>query len=289
MSLWRSITRFAQEPRPSYVFEMSEAGIAYAAGGKRGFEPFPPGTLQPSPVEDNLRVPNAATDAIQRIAPPNGSGKKRRTAAVILPDHSVRVSLLDFDSFPSAADEREALVRFRVKKTIPFDIDSASVSYFVQPAAAASKTGKKSVDVVAVTVSFEILARYEALFRGAGFQPGEVTASALAALELYREPGVAVIAKLAGNVLTVMAVDEGQLKLFRCLPIEEPSEEEILGVLQPTFAYVEDELGRTVDKLVTCGLERAPGVLKVPVELLRSRLGPVNGFNAGLLGYLEGL
>ena len=285
MSLWRSITRFAQEPAPSYVFEMSEAGIAYAAGGKRGFEPFPPGTLLASPVEDNLRVPNAASDAIQRISPVNGGGKKRRSAAVILPDHAVRVSLLDFDSFPSSPEERQALVRFRVKKTIPFDIESASVSYWVQPAG----NSKKNVDVIAVTVAFEILARYEALFRGAGFQPGEVTASSLAALELYREPGVAVIAKLAGSILSVMALDDGQLRLFRCLPIEDASDEEILSVLQPTFAYVEDELGRAVGKLVTCGLERLPGSLRVPVEPLRSRLGPVNSSNAGLLGYMEAM
>ena len=29
------------------------------------------------------------------------------------------------------------------------------------------------------------------------------------------------IAKLTGNVLTVMAVDDGRLKLFRCLTVEE--------------------------------------------------------------------
>jgi type IV pilus assembly protein PilM len=284
MSPLRAITRFAQEPAPSYVFELSEAGIAYSIGGKRGFEALPAGTLQPSPVEDNLRVPNVAADAIQRIAPANGSGKKRRPAAIILPDHAVRVSLLDFDSFPSSTEERLALVRFRVKKAIPFDIDSASVSYSARPT---SKDGKKGADVIAVSVAFEILARYEALFRGAGFQPGEVTASSLAALELHRDPGVAVIAKLAGATLTVMVLDDGQLKLFRCLPVEDASDEELLSVLQPTFAYVEDELGRSVGKLVTCGLTQAPAGLRVPVEVLRSRLGPVNGSIAGLLGYLE--
>jgi len=288
MSFLRAITRFAQEPAPNYVFEMSEAGIAYSIGGKRGFEALPPGTLQASPVEDNLRSPSAAAEAIQRIVPDNGasggSGKRRRPAAVILPDRAVRVSLLDFDSFPTSAEERLALVRFRVKKTIPFDIDSAAVSYSVRP----SSGTKKSVDVIAVTVAFEILARYEALFRGAGFQPGEITASSLAALELYREPGVVVLAKLAGSALTVMALDDGQLRLFRCLPVEDASDEELLSVLHPTFSYVEDELGRSVGKLVTCGLAQPPAGLKVPVEQLRSRLGPVNAANAGLLGYMEG-
>jgi type IV pilus assembly protein PilM len=283
MSLWRAITRIAQEPPPANVFELSEAGIAYSIHGKRGFEALPAGALLASPIEDNLRVPNAVADAIQRIAPANGGGKKRRPAAVILPDHAVRVSLLDFDSFPASHEERLALVRFRLKKTLPFDIDSASVSYWVRP----SNGGRKEVEVVAATVALEILARYEALFRNAGFHPGEVTSSALAALELYRDSGVAVVAKLAGNILTVMVLDDGQLKLFRCVPVEAPSDDEILGVLHPTFAYIEDELGRSAGKLVTCGLERVPAGLRAPAEPLRSRLGPVNGFNAGLLGYLE--
>ena len=53
---------------------------------------------------------------------------------MILPDYAARVSVLDFDSFPSTPEEQLSLVRFRVKKTIPFDIDSAAVSYYVQPA-----------------------------------------------------------------------------------------------------------------------------------------------------------
>jgi type IV pilus assembly protein PilM len=240
------------------------------------------GTLVASPVEDNLISVDVASQTIQRIAP-GGGAKKRRPAAVILPDHAVRVSLLDFDSFPSAPEEQMALVRFRVKKTVPFDIESAAVSYWVQPGTG----GKKKSDVVAVTVAFEILARYEALFRAAGFQPGDVTSSSLAALELYREPDVVVIAKLAGHVVTIMAIAEGRLKLFRCLTLEAVTDEELLAVLHPTFAYVEDELSRPVSKLILCGFGRAPEGISVPTDTLTSRLGPVNGFNAGLLGYLE--
>jgi len=259
MSLWKQLTRFAQDPAPSYVFEMSEAGVAYSSNGQQGFADFPEGTLVASPVEDNLLSADVASQAIQRIASQSGSGKKRRPAAVILPDYAVRVSLLDFDSFPSAPEEQLALVRFRVKKTVPFDIESAAVSYWIQP----GTPGKKK-EVVAVTVAFEILARYEALFRSLGFHPGEVTSSALAALELYREPGVVVIAKLAGNVVTIMAVADGHLKLFRCLSLEEVTDEELLGVLHPTFAYVEDELLQPVSKLLLCGFGRAPEGISVP-------------------------
>ncbi len=131
MSLWKTLTRFAQDPAPAHVFEFSEAGVAYSANGHQGFARTSPGSLVVSPVEDNLLSADVVSQTIQRVAPANGG--KKRPAAVILPDNAVRVSLLDFDSFPSSPEEQLALVRFRVKKTVPFDIESAAVSYYVQP------------------------------------------------------------------------------------------------------------------------------------------------------------
>jgi type IV pilus assembly protein PilM len=282
MSLLRSITRLVKDPPPSYVFEFSEEGLAYSHDGKTGFEPFPPETLRPSPIEDNVLRADAVAELIGRVAPPNGS--KRRSAAILLPDATVRVSVLDFDSFPDSAEEQLSLVRFRVKKTIPFDVESASVGYYMQPGA--NRHGKK--EVVAATVSLEVLARYEALFRKAGFQTGDVTVSALAALNLYRGgEGVDVLAKLAGTTLTVMAVASGRLKLFRCLALEEATEEEIMSVLHPTFAYAEDELGSPARRLILCGFENLPAGVPCQIEPLRGRLGAPGAFNAGLFGYLE--
>jgi type IV pilus assembly protein PilM len=286
MALWKQITRLVKDPPPDHIFELSEAGIAYARNGETGFQAFEPGVLAVSPVADNLLQPKAITSALARIAPPNGA--KRRPTTVILPDYAARVSLLDFDSFPSSPEEQLPLVRFRVKKTIPFDIDSAAVGYWAQPA----KAGVKKVEVIAVTVAMEILARYEAVFRTANLYPGEVTTSGLAALNLYGAGGVVVIAKLTGNVLTVMAVDDGQLKLFRCLMVEgcngeERNNDEILAVLNPTFAYIEDELGQKPEKLVLCGFTKPLEGLNIEMEPLRSRLGTANAYNAGLLGYLE--
>ncbi len=69
-------------------------------------------------------------------------------------------------------------------------------------------------------MAFDIVARYEALFRAAGFHPGEVTTSSLAALNLYRGEGVAVVAKLSGQVLTVTVLSGNTIKLFRCVKLE---------------------------------------------------------------------
>jgi type IV pilus assembly protein PilM len=286
MSFFSNIAGLIQDPPPEFVFELSEAGIAYARGGDPGFAAFEPGVLIPSPVEDNLPRPERAAALLEKIAAQGPGGKTRsRRATLILPDHAARVSVLDFDSFPSSAAEQLALVRFRVKKTVPFDIESAAVSYFAQPV-----EGSKRQEVVAVTVALEVLARYEALFRNAGFHPGEITTSALAALNLYHQaargeaPGV--LAKLAGQVLTVMVIAGGRLRLFRCLALEDASAEEIRSVLHPTLAYAEDELGARVERLTVCGFSQVP-LDDVAAEPLRSRRGNAGAFNAGLLGYLE--
>lgn len=283
MSLLDSITSLVKDPPPAHVFELSEAGLAYSIRGQAEFEPFPEGVLIPSPVEDNLRRPEAISTVLARLAPANG-GKRRTPAALILPDYAARVTVLDFDSFPSAVEEQLPLVKFRVKKTIPFDIESAAVGHWIQP----GRGSKGKIEVVVVTIALEILARYEALFRNTGFQAGEVTTSGIAALNLCRDSDMAVLAKLSGKVLSVMVVAAGRLKLFRCLPLVDCDDEEMLSVLLPTFAYAEDELGTQVTKLILCGFPHVPQGLPVEAEVLRGRSGIVGAYNAGLAGYLEG-
>jgi type IV pilus assembly protein PilM len=292
MSILNQISRLVKDPSPNYVFELSETGIAFAQPangrpGEPGFVPFEPGTLVVSPVEDNIHKAEAVAAVLKRIAPLDRS-RKRRRAALILPDYAARVSVLDFDAFPTSPEEQLSLIRFRLKKTLPFDIDSAAVSYFPQ----AAEKGAP-IEVVAVIVALEIIARYEALFRAMNFHAGEVTTSALAALHLCppapRHDAVNVVAKLSANTLTVMVLRGETLKLFRCVALEKVTEEQILAVLQPTFSYVEDELAAPAEKLTLCGFPSgALSALHYEKEVLRSTFGAPGAFNAGLLGYLEG-
>ena len=117
---------------------------------------------------------------IGAVAPPNGHRKRR--AALILPDYCARIAVLDFDNFPTDPEEQLALLRFRMKKSVPFEVDSAIVSYAAQP----RKKDKEKIEVLAAVMSAEIVGHYEAPFRAAGFHPGLVTTSSLAALNLMQ-------------------------------------------------------------------------------------------------------
>ena len=129
-----SFANLLKDPPPTHAFELSEAGIAFARVNEpkeSNFMPFDAGVLLVSPAHDNIHQPHAVRDVIGAIAPPNGHRKRR--AALILPDYCARIAVLDFDNFPTDPAEQLALLRFRMKKSVPFDVDSAIVSYAAQP------------------------------------------------------------------------------------------------------------------------------------------------------------
>jgi type IV pilus assembly protein PilM len=289
----RFISRLLNDPPPRYVFELSEAGIAIARGGRPpqlGFQPLDPDVIAVSPVQDNILRMDALSAKVAALAPKGE--KKRQRAALILPDFAVRTSVLDFDAFPQDAAEQRALVRFRIKKSLPFDVESAAVNFYAQ----AAHNGRKKYDVVVSAAPFEILARYEAPFRAAGFEPGLVTTSALCAIEMVHGEGVSVMAKLGGRGLILAVVESGVLKLLRTIDLAGGTAAEVAGNLFPTFAYVEDQLGTKTRRVVACGFGPAVEDLRqeigsetdVEVEPLRSRFGAPEQHNAGLFGYLEG-
>jgi len=289
--LLQKLKSILREPPPAMAFEISASGIAAARIGSRTeleFQPLKPGTLAVSPLKENVVDPDDFTLTVRALAATQAA-RKRRDVALILPDYSTRMAVLDFDSFPSDAKEQTSLVRFRLKRSVPFDVDSAALSYWPQPAV------NKRVDVVVVVAPLEIVSRYEAPFRSAGMNPGFVTTSSLAALELAPEAGLTVIAKIAGHVLTLLVRDKSALRLVRCLEVASAEPDDIAAVLVPTLVYVEDNLGGRAERLILCGFGATAGAVErrfheelgLEVEPLRSPLAPPGENNAGLLGYLR--
>ena len=282
-----------QEPPPAMAFEITEAGITAARIGARAemsFQPLKPGTLSVSPLKENVNDPDDFSQAVRALVPPQ-AGRKRKDVALILPDFSTRISVLDFDSFPSDSKEQSSLIRFRLKRSVPFDVESAAMSYWPQ------SNGHKQVEVVSVIAPIEIVARYEAPFRSMGMNPGLVTTSSLAALELAPEGGLTVVAKISGHVLSVLVRDKGAVRLVRCIELPSTDLDDVSAVLLPTFVYVEDNLGGRAERLLLCGFgqrtdeaqRRFQEELGVEVEPMRSPLGTPGENDAGLLGYLRSI
>jgi len=270
------------DPPPAHAFELSGGGVAVAhrvaAGPETGFRPFASPVLQISPMRENVVDAEAFGAHIAALVSTQNASNKRRDAALILPDFCARIALLDFDSFPKDPVEQTALVRFRMKRTVPFEMDSAAVSF------EARRGETKNTEVLVAA----------AAFRAAGFQPGFVTTSMLATLDLLPKDGLQMVAKLSGAVLT-LAVCAGRLpKLVRCVEIGRLNAQEVMAVLYPTLAYAEDELKERLQRLLTCGFdaldqwdrEQCEQECGLRFEPLTTPWGAAGGHNAGLLGWL---
>src|SRR3979409_1642102 len=135
LMLLDTLKSLLQNPPPSMVFEISEAGIAATRIGTRTemeFQPLKYGTLAVSPLKENVVDPDDFLMAVRSMTWTQ-TARKRRDAALILPDFSARISVLDFDSFPPDPKEQASLIRFRLKRSVPFDVESAVLSYWVEP------------------------------------------------------------------------------------------------------------------------------------------------------------
>jgi type IV pilus assembly protein PilM len=301
MSLAAKLRSLFSEPPPEYVFEISEAGLAWAAAAQPSqiqWAPLAEGVVTVDPIEDNIREPEMYAAAVRAVVPAaSGKRQKQRCAALVLPDYCVRLAVLDFDTFPSDLSEQLALVRFRLKRAVAFDIESAAVACFPQ-----KREGSGKIDVAIAAVHRDVLARYEAPFRALGFQVGSVTPSNLAALALSPEAGYehtspSVVAKVTGRILAVSLLEGQRLRMIRCVEVPHATLDEAMEILIPTFAFCEDELGARPQVLHVAGLARSGGgaleeisaQLGLPVVPLRSRYGVPGPFNSGLLGALETL
>jgi type IV pilus assembly protein PilM len=274
--LFDKLRNAIEEPPPKYAFEVGPAGLAIWHQ-ERGH--------QFAAIEGLDRDPDAeALASLIRRNTPTVNGNKRRPAALILPDSCARLSLLDFDTFPRKAEEQLALIRFRLKRTVPFDIDMALVRYQVE-----SKSGE-GVNVVASAISIEKLAPYETAFRNAGFHPGFVTLSSLSMANLAAPDSA--LMKLNGSHFTFSFFEGDKLRLYRGLDLESASMEEILNVVDPTLAYLEDELRRKPHKIEACGLDDFNQALSQHFDSnwrLQYATLRADEYNAGLYGYLAAM
>ena len=139
-------------------------------------------------------------------------------------------------------------MRFRVKRSVPFDVDSAALSYWAQPAA-----GKK-VDVVVVMAPLEIVSRYEAPFRAAGTESraGDDLVAGRARTGAGRRaerPGETHRAACSRWWCGTRA-PSSWCAAWNC---RRPTWTISPAVLLPTFVYIEDNLGGRAEQLILCG------------------------------------
>src|SRR5215475_8322748 len=201
-------------PHPPLAVEISTDRIAGArlsrTGGLDGFavEPLPPGSIVPSAVETNIINMAGVKSVFESVC--TRLRAKSEDMAILLPDPVIRVFVQHFDEFPRSSAEAVPMLRWKLKKSVPFEVDETLISYMRQ----APREG--GVDVVTALGRLRIVREYESAAEQCGMQPGVVLSASLAAVFLLADRRPALLARISGVSLTTAIVREGVLCGYRC-------------------------------------------------------------------------
>jgi len=246
--------------RPPTAVEIAPEGVLAArrSAGKSepdhghiyAFAALPAGALVPSIEEPNLRAPedvvSAIRSALDQVSP------RTRAITLVLPDTLIRVFVLDFDSLPPKPAEAVPVVRFRLRKMVPFDVEHAGVSYQVLD------RNESECKVLAAIIPGPILAEYEAAVRDAGYEPGAVLPSSLAALQAVDSMEAILATNLGTHAITTSIANGSDLLLYRTLDLPlDPRRRmgEIQRDIAVAAAYFEDKLGSRPRRLLYAGIQ----------------------------------
>jgi type IV pilus assembly protein PilM len=236
----------------------SQSGNAIEAYTSRR---LPAGTIAPGLLSANVLNRDALLQSIEGALSTVDGGSKDIIA--VLPDSAVRVLLLDFDTLPEKAQDAAAIIRFRLKKSLPFDVDHATLSYH---ATSSNGKGTSPVKVVAAVSPQEVIHEYEAIFREAGYSPGIVIPSILATLGLVDAVRPTMVVKVDALSTTVAIVDRQDLVLLRTLdhaPRAGLNARELTENVYPSITFFEDTYSSKIELVQLTGMAEIEGVASV--------------------------
>ena len=142
------------------------------------------------------------------------------------------------------------MVRFRLKKSLPFDVDKAKVSYHAQKS-------NDGVRVVAAVALASVIEDYEAAFRDAGFSPGVVMPSMLAALGAADAKRPTLVIKVDAHTTSIAILNEDQLQLFRTLENTRGvtiTGEQLAEEVYPSVVFFQDTYHLNIEQIFVAGL-----------------------------------
>jgi type IV pilus assembly protein PilM len=200
--------------------ELTNNGLSFAlaAGGKTLrveaglIVPFPAGTLQLSRREPNVTNPQAFVAAVRgahlRLL------TKEHSVSVSLPDATGRVVLLDLETRFKNREEGLDIIRWKLKKSLPFDISQVHLDY---QTLAEKENG--AVSLLVSLISRAVVTQYEELLLEAELEPKFID---FTSFNLYRlfAPRLEMSDNCAfvtfyGGAMTVLIFYGGVLSFYR--------------------------------------------------------------------------
>jgi len=202
-----------------------------------------------------------ARPAVQEVF--NQVGFKGSEVVVVVPDETARIAFLTVEKPSKNPEEQKTFIRWKMKKTVPFDVDTAQVAYRVL----GSHGGGAAVDIVVALSPRSVIHEYEALFDSMDIHAGMILPSTLAALNLFPPPtGDMLFVKVAPDCITTTIFKDRRVQFYRRL-----TDLGLYDAVYPTVMYYQDKLsGKSLEHMVVCNYDSD---LRAPLEEIQEKLG----------------
>ena len=269
------LAKWLASPPPDAAVEISAGHVSAATMVARGsglalqsyaIEGLPPGAVVPTLTSQNIVDRAAVTGAIRTVLGRLGSRPAR--VALIIPDLAAKVSLVRFEQLPSKREDLDQLVRWQVRKSAPFPIEDACVTY--TPGTRDTSSGAEFVVALARR---DVIEEYESACGDAGVYAGLVDLTTFSVANLF----LASDSAPTGDWLLVhmrpdytsIAILRGQDVIFFRNRIEGDEEDPLADLVHQTAMYYQDRLEGTGFSRVLLG---GSGRLAFAVDLARKNL-----------------
>jgi len=262
------------------ALEISPAAVSVAVlGGRSGnpvvqgyaVEPLPAGAVTPSLTSTNISdrdaVGRAVTAACQSL------GLKPKRIALVIPDVAAKVSLVKFEQTPSRREDLNQLIRWQVKKSTPFPVDDACLTY---TPGARSANGSEFVVVIARR---EIVREYETVCEQVGIEAGLIDISTIGVINLFLSSNLGtagdwLVVHMRPEYTSIAILRRDDLLFFRNRA--EGDAEALEDVVHQTAMYYQDRLeGRGFSRILLGGIGRLQGEVDLARRNLEARMGTV--------------
>lgn len=246
---------FTKQPLPRTAFQLTSryvSGIHVSAKDGRVthhfISPLERGIIQPSFDKSNIRKPALLEGRIKREM-----GKLRladQKAAFLLPELSLKAFVFSFDSLPVSRQDRERIIRFRVKKQIPLLPDDARFSFEVIKKSANMK-------ILVAVAKASVIREYEDFFSRFKLRlrtVGVPTLSLQSLLNTQKEKDVLLI-NVEEDSLCLVAAINSEIALYRLKPFlsgfqasvsPDKVAENIVKEVENTVHFIEDKEERKI-------------------------------------------
>jgi len=243
--LLKILKRYLSEPLlPDFLVQLTEdriSGLRIRGGegkAKKYFIQFlKPGLIEPSAEKNNLRQPEELIRSIQLGM--KQFGAESGDVSLLLPEACFRVFILPAEGLPATHREREALIRWRIKKLYPVLPDDFRFDYQVFSA-------NSTLRLLVAGARAAIIEEYEKLLSQAKWRVRVVGIPTLQLASLLKEPNIFLI-NIERDYLTILAVAKKMPLLYRAKSFRREKERETvfsqqcLAEIENTLHFLEDK------------------------------------------------